>query len=126
MGTLTLPPYFNLQEDCKDLRSSFKGIKGINAGLGCNEKKVIEILGKRTQAQRLEIAQAYQTVYGESLHKRLKAAFSGKLEVSFTSHHLSTILSPVHNYLYTFLHAFEIGPIVDIVDDRQFGEAWLF
>lgn len=80
MGTLTLPPYFNLQEDCKDLRSSFKGIKGINAGLGCNEKKVIEILGKRTQAQRLEIAQAYQTVYGESLHKRLKAAFSGKLE----------------------------------------------
>lgn len=73
MGTLTLPPYFNLQEDCKDLRSSFKG-------LGCNEKRVIEILARRTQAQRLEIAQAYQTVYGESLHKRLKSAFSGKLE----------------------------------------------
>ncbi|XP_024373908.1 annexin-like protein RJ4 isoform X2 [Physcomitrium patens] len=73
MGTLTLPPCFNLQEDCKELRSSLKG-------LGSNEKKVIEILGRRTQAQRLEIAQAYQTVYGESLHKRLKSAFSGKLE----------------------------------------------
>lgn len=73
MGTLTLPPYFNLQEDCKDLRACFKG-------LGCNEKRVIEILGRRTQAQRLEISQAYQTVYGESLHKRLKSALSGKLE----------------------------------------------
>lgn len=41
---------------------------------------MIEILGRRTQSQRLEIAQAYQTVYGESLHKRLKAAFNGKLE----------------------------------------------
>jgi len=52
-----------------------------NTGLGCNEKRVIEILGRRTQAQRIEIAQAYQTVYGESLHKRLKSAMSGKLEV---------------------------------------------
>lgn len=26
MGTLTLPPYFNIQEDCKDLRAAFKGI----------------------------------------------------------------------------------------------------
>jgi annexin A7/11 len=76
MGTLNLPTYFNLQEDIKDLRSSFKAIKG----LGCNERRVIEILGRRTQAQRLEIAQAYQTVYGESLHKRLKASFSSKLE----------------------------------------------
>jgi hypothetical protein len=52
------------------------------SGLGCNEKRVIEILGRRTQAQRMEIAQAYQTVYSQSLHKRLKSAFSGKLEVS--------------------------------------------
>lgn len=76
MGTLTLPAYFNLQEDIKELRSCLKGIKA------ANEKRIIEILGKRTQAQRLEIAQAYQTVFGDSLHKRLKAAFSGKLEVS--------------------------------------------
>ncbi len=49
--------------------------------LGCNEKKVIEVLGRRTSAQRMEIVKAYQTVYGESLHKRLKSSFSGKLEV---------------------------------------------
>ena len=118
MGTLTLPLYFNLQEDCKDLRSSFKGIKGISAGLGCNEKKVIEILGRRTQAQRLEIAQAYQTVYGESLHKRLKAAFSGKLEVSFTNHYPNT-----DPRISVHIHASVIDLKVNIVDDRQFGEA---
>ncbi|CAK9223887.1 unnamed protein product [Sphagnum troendelagicum] len=73
MGTLSLPQDSNLQEDCKDLRSAFKV-------LGCNEKKVIDILGRRTSAQRMEIAKAYQTVYGESLHKRLKSSFSGKLE----------------------------------------------
>lgn len=143
MGTLTLPAYVNLQEDCKDLRYAFKGMMPPNpilicllffpetilcafsfvevrslshsipvasgavvricseklengiqhwelnavcgddmSGLGCNEKRVIEILGRRTQAQRMEIAQAYLTVYGESLHKRLKASFNGKLEVS--------------------------------------------
>jgi len=73
MGTLSLPQDSNLQEDCKDLRSSFKV-------LGCNEKKVIDVLGRRTSAQRMEIVKAYQTVYGESLHKRLKSSFSGKLE----------------------------------------------
>ncbi|CAK9882406.1 unnamed protein product [Sphagnum jensenii] len=73
MGTLSLPEYTNLPEDCKNLRTAFKG-------LGCNEKRVIEILGRRTQAQRMEIAQAYQTVYSQSLHKRLKSAFNGKLE----------------------------------------------
>jgi hypothetical protein len=75
MGTLSLPEYTNLPEDCKNLRTALKG-------LGCNEKRVIEILGRRTQAQRMEIAQAYQTVYSQSLHKRLKSAFNGKLEVS--------------------------------------------
>lgn len=58
---------------------------GCNTGLGCNEKRVIEILGRRTQAQRMEIAQAYQTIFGESLHKRLKQSLSGKLEVRFST-----------------------------------------
>jgi hypothetical protein len=73
--------------------------------LGCNEKKVIDILGRRTSAQRMEIAKAYQTVYGESLHKRLKSSFSGKLEVHnpllmllTPSHFVATPISKELNY----------------------------
>lgn len=49
-------------------------------GLLCNEKKVVSILGRRTQAQRASISEAYKILYEESLHKRLKACFSGKLQ----------------------------------------------
>lgn len=31
MGTLTLPAYVNLQEDCKDLRYAFKGMMPPNS-----------------------------------------------------------------------------------------------
>lgn len=52
------------------------------AGLGCDEKRVIQILGHRTQAQRLAVAEAYYTQYGESLFKRLKSELHNSLEVS--------------------------------------------
>lgn len=45
-----------------------------------NEKKVIDILGRRTQLQRESIAEAYKILFEESLPKRLKACCSGKLE----------------------------------------------
>jgi len=50
-------------------------------GFGCDEKRVIQILGHRTQPQRMAIADAYQRQYGESIHKRLKSELHGKLEV---------------------------------------------
>jgi hypothetical protein len=53
------------------------------AGIGCDEKKVISILGHRTQAQRLAIADAYQRQFGENLSKRLKSELHGNLEVCF-------------------------------------------
>ena len=53
------------------------------AGLGCDEKRVIQILAHRTQAQRLAIADAYYRQYGESIQKRLKSELHGKLEVAF-------------------------------------------
>jgi len=49
------------------------------AGLTCNEKKVIEILGRRTKAQRDSISERYKLVFGESLQKRVKSAMSNKL-----------------------------------------------
>lgn len=48
-------------------------------GLLCNEKKVIDILGRRTQRQRDSIAESYKALFGESLHKHLKSCMSDKL-----------------------------------------------
>lgn len=49
-------------------------------GLSCNEKRVMEVLGRRSQLQRQAISECYKQEYGESLHKRLKSAISnGKL-----------------------------------------------
>ncbi|CAK9214453.1 unnamed protein product [Sphagnum troendelagicum] len=73
MSTITVPQYLNLQEDCSALRQAFRGI-------GCDEKKVISILGHRTQAQRLAIADAYQRQFGENLSKRLKSELHSNLE----------------------------------------------
>jgi len=49
-------------------------------GSWCNEKKVIDILGWRMQLQKESIVEAYKILFDESLHKRLKACLSGKLE----------------------------------------------
>lgn len=53
------------------------------AGIGCDDKRVIQILAHRTQTQRLAIADAYYRQYGESIQKRLKNELHGKLEVAF-------------------------------------------
>ncbi|KAG0605812.1 hypothetical protein M758_9G089400 [Ceratodon purpureus] len=73
MGVADVQTNSNLQEDIRELRNALKG-------LICNEKKAIEILGTRNQAQRDSIAEGYKVLFGESLHKRLKSALSGKVE----------------------------------------------
>jgi hypothetical protein len=73
MSTITVPQYLNLQEDCYALHQAFKGI-------GCDEKRVISILGHRTQAQRLAVADAYHRQFGEILSHRLKSELHNNLE----------------------------------------------
>jgi annexin A7/11 len=53
------------------------------AGIGCDEKRVISILGHRTQAQRLAVADAYHRQFGEILTHRLKSELHNNLEVCF-------------------------------------------
>jgi annexin A7/11 len=55
------------------------------AGIGCDEKRVISILGHRTQAQRLAVADAYHRQFGEILSHRLKSELHNNLEVCFFS-----------------------------------------
>lgn len=73
MSTITVPSYLNMSEDVHGLHRAFRGF-------GCDEKRVIQILGHRTQPQRTAIADAYQRQYGESIHRRLKSELHGKLE----------------------------------------------
>lgn len=50
-------------------------------GFGCNDKKVVEILGHRNAPQRYDLARAYKSLYGEELTHRLKSELHSSLEV---------------------------------------------
>lgn len=63
----------DLHLEIRELRTALKG-------LICNEKKVIEILARKSQAQRASIAEGYKLFFGESLNKRLKSALSNNVE----------------------------------------------
>ncbi|XP_055333553.1 annexin A6-like [Paramacrobiotus metropolitanus] len=64
---------FNPEEDAKVLQKAMKG-------LGTDEKAIINILTRRSNAQRQIIARQFQTMYKKDLIKELKSELSGKLE----------------------------------------------
>lgn len=49
---------FNAEEDSKALKAAFKGF-------GSDEDAIIEIITKRNNTQRLEIASRFKTMYGK-------------------------------------------------------------
>lgn len=49
---------FNAEEDSKALKAAFKGF-------GSDEDAITEIITKRSNAQRLEIASRFKTMYGK-------------------------------------------------------------
>ena len=61
------------QADADALKKAFKG-------LGCDKKSVVSLTVNRTNAQRLQIKEAYKAAYGRDLIKDLKSELHGHLE----------------------------------------------
>jgi hypothetical protein len=57
-GTLVDSPNFNAEKDSEKLKKAVKG-------LGTNEKVIIEIMGNRSNAQRLKIKDVYKAMFGK-------------------------------------------------------------
>ncbi|XP_018651723.1 putative annexin [Schistosoma mansoni] len=71
--TLRATPNFCVERDCERLKKAM-------AGLGANEKEIIEVMGHRTVDQRVMIVQKYKSMYGKDLFAKFKSELHSHLE----------------------------------------------
>ncbi|XP_011799484.1 PREDICTED: annexin A8 isoform X2 [Colobus angolensis palliatus] len=71
--TVKSSSHFNPDPDAETLYKAMKGI-------GTNEQAIIDVLTKRSNAQRQQIAKSFKAQFGKDLTKTLKSELSGKFE----------------------------------------------
>ncbi|KAJ7383656.1 hypothetical protein OS493_026842 [Desmophyllum pertusum] len=72
-GTIHPISPFDAEADCELLRKAMRGA-------GTDEQALIDIIVKRSNAQRVEIRKRYKTMFGKDLMNDLKSELSGNLE----------------------------------------------
>lgn len=68
--TVTDCPDFNSSNDCERLRKAMKGF-------GTDEKTIIEIISKRSRAQRQQLKTCFKSMFGRNLMDDLHSELSG-------------------------------------------------
>ncbi|CAH8579822.1 unnamed protein product [Schistosoma rodhaini] len=68
--TLKPSTNFDVDKDCEQLHQAM-------AGMGTNEKSLIEVMGHRSSEQRVAITQKYKSMYGKDLTSKFKSELSG-------------------------------------------------
>ncbi|XP_056645753.1 annexin B11-like [Diorhabda sublineata] len=92
---------FNATEDAQVLRKAIKGF-------GTDDKTIIKILARRNNRQRLQIANAYKTLFGKDLLKD----FKGKLSADFANLVIA-MMTPTNDYYVKQLEEAMEGTEID-------------
>lgn len=112
-GTVTEFAGFNPQDDAAKLRKAMKGF-------GTDEDAIIDVLAKRTIAQRQRIKQDYKTAFGKDLISDLKSEISGKFEQVVLGLLKTPVLYDVHELKNAIKGAgTDEGCIIEILASRN-------
>ncbi|XP_048474709.1 annexin A4 isoform X1 [Rhincodon typus] len=112
-GTVQQYPGFNSQEDAAKLRKAMKG-------LGTDEDAIIEVLARRTIAQRQQIKTDFKTAFGRDLISDLKSEISGNFEQVVLGLMMTPVMYDVHELKKAIKGAgTDEGCLVEILASRS-------
>jgi annexin A7/11 len=99
---MSLQPYYEtptLRDGPFDPMADAQALRKAMKGFGTDEKAIINVLAKRTNNQRLQIANSYKQSFGKDLVADLKSEVSGKFEEI-----LVAMMTPRYDYMAERLH----------------------